>query len=58
MLPKEETYIKVTLIQRNYNGILGTFGYIIKAVCYTVFFCVSFNNVQWAELNLRKFSQV
>jgi hypothetical protein len=58
MLPKEETYIKVTLIQINYNGILRTFGYIIKAVYYNVSFCVSFNNVQWAELNLRKFSHV
>jgi len=58
MLPKEETYIKVTLIQINYNGILRTIGYIIKAVCFNVSFCVSFHNVQWAELSLRKFSQV
>jgi hypothetical protein len=41
-----------------HNGILRTFGYIIKAVCYNVSFCVSLSNVQWAELNLTKFSQV
>ena len=37
MLPEEETYIKVTLIQINYNGILRTFGYIIKAVCIVLY---------------------